>query len=300
MKPVWIDCDPGTDDVLAILAALGSPALDVIGLTTVGGNADIDDATRNALATLEIAGRPEIPVWRGAGSPLKGQFQFAYEFHGESGIGFRMQPQKMRERPGSAVDAITQAVRARPGELTLIALGPLTNLALALRRYPGLADEVAEIVVMGGALEVAGNVTERAEFNIYNDAAAAAAVFGCGARTTLVGLDVTEQVMFRRGRDPWIAGEGASSALARRILRNWFDGHPDGTGYALHDPLAVAAAIDPDLLSCRRGRVAVEARAGTELGRTTATYGSGATAIALGVESERAAALIGDVIGAGS
>ena len=180
----------------------------------------------------------------------------------------------------------------RPGELTLIALGPLTNVAQALRREPKLADEVAEIIVMGGAVEAPGNVTGHAEFNIYNDPAAAGVVFDSGAQVTLVGLDVTEQVAVSREDEPWIKGESASASLARRLLAAWFALHPDRGPYGLHDPLAVAAAVDPTLLSCRQGEVGVEVRQGDRLGKTTASYGPGPVRVALGVDAARAVSLI--------
>ena len=296
MKPVLIDCDPGSDDVLAILAALNSPALDVGGLTTVGGNATIDDTTRNALAILEIAGRADVPVWKGAGRPLVGEFRFGYDYHGEAGVGIRLESPTIHEQPEPAVDAIARAVLERPGELTLIALGPLTNVALALQQEPRLAEEVAEIIVMGGAVEAPGNITEHAEFNTYNDPAAAGVVFDSGAQVTLVGLDVTEQVAVSREEKPWIEGESASASLARRLLAAWFALHPDRGPYGLHDPLAVAAAIDATLLSCRQGKVAVETRPGDRLGKTTASYGPGPVRAALGVDADRAVSLITGLI----
>ena len=296
MKPVLIDCDPGSDDALAILAALNSPDLDVVGLTTVGGNATIDDTTRNALAILEIGGRAEVPVCRGAGRPLVGEFRFGYDYHGEAGVGIRLEAPATREQPEPAVDAIARTVLDRPGELTLIALGPLTNVAQALRREPKLADEVAEIIVMGGAVEAPGNVTGHAEFNIYNDPAAAEVVFDSGAQVTLVGLDVTEQVAVSREDEPWIKGDSASASLARRLLAAWFALHPDRGPYGLHDPLAVAAAVDPTLLSCRQGEVGVEVRQGDRLGKTTASYGPGPVRVALGVDAARAVSLIRDLI----
>ena len=296
MKPVLIDCDPGSDDVLAILAALNSPALDVGGLTTVGGNATIDDTTRNALAILEIAGRADVPVWKGAGRPLVGEFRFGYDYHGEAGVGIRLESPTIHEQPEPAVDAIARAVLERPGELTLIALGPLTNVALALQQEPRLAEEVAEIIVMGGAVEAPGNITEHAEFNTYNDPAAAGVVFDSGAQVTLVGLDVTEQVAVSREEKPWIEGESASASLARRLLAAWFALHPDRGPYGLHDPLAVAAAIDATLLPCRQGKVAVETRPGDRLGKTTASYGPGPVRAALGVDADRAVSLITGLI----
>ena len=296
MRPVLIDCDPGSDDALAILTALDSPDLDVVGLTTVGGNATIDDTTRNALAILEIAGRADVPVWRGAGRPLVGEFRFGYDYHGEAGLGIRLEAPAAREQPEPAVGSIARAVLDQPGELTLIALGPLTNVAQALRREPKLADEVAEIIVMGGAVEAPGNITGHAEFNIYNDPAAAAVVFDSGAQVTLVGLDVTEQVAVSREDEPWIEGESGGASLARRLLAAWFALHPDRGPYGLHDPLAVAAAIDPSLLSCRQGEVDVETRLGDRLGKTTASYGPGPVGVALGVDADRAVSLITDLI----
>lgn len=296
MRPVLIDCDPGSDDALAILVALNSPDLDVVGLTTVGGNATIDDTTRNALAVLEAAGRTDVPVWRGAGRPLVGDFRFGYYYHGAGGLGIRPEPPTTREQPEPAVDAIVRAVTARPGELTLIALGPLTNVAHALRRQPKLAGEVAEIVVMGGAVESPGNITDHAEFNTYNDPAAAAVVFDSGARVTLVGLDVTKQVAVTREDEPWTEGDSAGASLARRLLAAWFELHPDRGPYDLCDPLAIVAAIDPALLSCRPGTVAVETEPGEMLGKTTAQYGSGSVGVALGVEGNKAVSMITDLI----
>ena len=133
-------------------------------------------------------------------------------------------------------------MRERPGKLTLIALGPLTNVALALRRRPELATDVGEIIVMGGALHVPGNVTEHAEFNIYNDPAAASIVFGSGAPVKLLGLDVTSQVAISRSDDPWSKDGSKTALLARCILNSWFECHPGADGYSLHDPLTVAAA----------------------------------------------------------
>ena len=296
MKSVLIDCDPGSDDALAILAGLNSPDLDVLGLTTVGGNATIDDTTRNALAVLEMVGRADVPVWRGADRPLVGEFRFGYDYHGEAGLGIRLELPTTREQPEPAVDAIVRNAMERRGDLTLIALGPLTNVALALRQESKLAQEVAEIIVMGGAVEAPGNITDHAEFNTYNDPSAAEVVLGSGAQVTVVGLDVTEQVAVSREGEPWIEGESASASLANRLLAAWFELHPDRGPYGLHDPLAVAAAIDPALLSCREGTVSVETRPGDRLGKTTARYGPGPVRAALGVDAARAVSLITSLV----
>ena len=183
-------------------------------------------------------------------------------------------------------------MRERPGKLTLIALGPLTNVALALRRRPELATDVGEIIVMGGALHVPGNVTEHAEFNIYNDPAAASIVFGSGAPVKLLGLDVTSQVAISRSDDPWSKDGSKTALLARCILNSWFECHPGADGYSLHDPLTVAAAIDPTLLSYRQCPVAVEVQPGDNQGKTTAGNGHGPVGVALAVEPDRARLLI--------
>lgn len=296
MRPVLIDCDPGTDDALAIFMALNSPELEVVGLTTVGGNASLADTTRNALALLEIAGRSDVPVWRGAGESLQGGFTYAYEFHGSQGIGVQLPTPSAEVRPGPAADAISTAARQRPGELTLLALGPLTNVAVALRQRPQLAGELAEILVMGGALETAGNVTAWAEFNIYNDPLAAAEVFASGASVALVGLDVTTKVELDRSFGGWGERTTPTAAAAEDILRSRLAvcGRPER--YSLHDPLTVAAAIDPGLISWSRGTLAVDIGGGAERGRTVLAADEGGGRGATGVDADRARALIVDLV----
>ena len=299
MRPVLIDCDPGTDDALAIFAALNSPDLEVVGITTVGGNASLADTTRNALGLLGVCGRGDVPVWRGADSPLSGEFTYAYEFHGAGGMGVRLPETAARPRSGPAADAIAAAARQRPGELTLIALGPLTNVAIALANRPELAGELAEILVMGGALQAPGNVTAHAEFNIFNDPEAAAAVCASGAPVGLVGLDVTTAVSIDRSADRWRGDRSPSAAQAGRILDSWFATHPDFGRYNLHDPLTVAAAIDPAICDWRRGRLTVDVGDGPERGRTALVDGDGPDRAAVGVEVDRALAMILDLVRAG-
>ena len=299
MRPVLIDCDPGTDDALAIFAALNSPDLEVVGVTTVGGNASLADTTRNALELLEICGRGDIPVWRGAAGPLSGEFTYAYEFHGAGGIGARLPAAASDARSGPADEAIATAARQQPGELTLIALGPLTNVAVALSNWPELAGDLNEILVMGGALQVPGNVTAHAEFNIYNDPWAAAAVFSSGVPVALVGLDVTTAVTIDRSADNWRGKQSRTAAQARRILDTWFDTHPDFDRYDLHDPLTVAAAIDPGICEWRSGRLVVDSSDGPERGRTMLEDGDGSDRAAVGVNAGRALAVIRDLVQGG-
>ena len=299
MRPVLIDCDPGTDDALAIFAALNSPDLEVVGITTVGGNASLADTTRNALELLAVCGRGDIPVWRGAAGALTGEFTFAYEFHGTGGIGAQLPAASADARSGSADAAIAAAARQRPGELTLIALGPLTNVATALGNWPELAGDLAEILVMGGALQVPGNVTAHAEFNIYNDPEAAAAVCSSGVPVALVGLDVTTAVSIDRSSYHWRGNRSRTAAEAGRILDSWFATHPDFDRYDLHDPLTVAAAIDPEICDWRSGRLVVGASDGPERGRTVLEDADGSVRAAVGVDAARALAVIRDLVQGG-
>ena len=299
MRPVLIDCDPGTDDALAIFAALNSPDLEVVGITTVGGNASLADTTRNALGLLEVCGRGDIPLWRGAARPLSGEFTFAYEFHGAEGMGVRFPEPLTKPQSGPAEDAIAAAAHERPGELTLIALGPLTNVARALGNWPELAGEVAQILVMGGALRVPGNVTGHAEFNIYNDPEAAAAVCASGAPVSLVGLDVTTAVSIERSAEYWPEARSPTAARAEEILESWFATHPGFNSYNLHDPLTVAAAIDPAICSWRSGRLIVGTGDWAERGRTKLEYGDGPSRAALEVDAARALAIILDLVRGG-
>ena len=292
MRPVLIDCDPGADDALAIFMALNSADLDVVGLTTVGGNASLADTTRNALGLLEAAGRSDVPVWRGADRPLDGDFTFAYEVHGAGGLGVQLAPPSADIRPEPAADAIAALSAEHSGELTLIALGPLTNVAHALQSRPALARECAQVLIMGGALGVPGNITEHAEFNIYNDPPAAALVFACGAPLALVGLDVTTAVKIDRTAAPWSDGATATARLAGRIFQSWAESHPEADGFSLHDPLTVAAAIDPGLISWQSGTLQVESEDPARRGKTTLLAGAGTARAAVAVAVERARAMV--------
>ena len=189
--------DPGTDDALALIAALNFPELDVLGVTTVGGNASLADTTRNALRLLEHLGS-DLPVSRGSARPLKGRFEYAYHFHGAAGLGVRLPRPRTAPTTERAVERIVRAASEHRGALTVIALGPLTNVARALRSEPSLAGWLAEVVVMGGAVEVPGNVTPHAEFNIYDDPEAANEVLASGVPARLIGLDVTMEMHLDR------------------------------------------------------------------------------------------------------
>ena len=280
-----IDCDPGGDDALAIMMALNIPEIEMLGLTTTGGNARLSDTTRNALRVLETVGRTDLPVFKGAARPQKGYFHYAYDIHGSTGIGVRLRSPVTQVKQPSAQEIISESALENFGTLKIVALGPLTNLAISLNQNPNLIGAIKEIIVMGGAVEVPGNVTDSAEFNFYNDPISANIILNSGIPITLIGLDVTEQVFFKRNQSPWIEGSSCTAILARRIIESWFLRHKTSDNFKLHDPLAILAAIDPTLFSYKRGRVRIETKVPQYRGRTIASYGSGPVQIAVGVDT---------------
>ena len=287
MNKVIIDTDPGTDDAIALIAALNSPEFEVMALTTVAGNASLPDATRNALGLLACLRRSDIPVYVGADTPLIGQFQFAENYHGPGGMTTPLPEPETSPGPVPAEQYIRDAVRDSGDDLTIIALGPLTNVALAILGEPDIKDLIKEIFVMGGAVEVGGNVTPYAEFNIYDDPRAANIVFDSGIPITLVGLDVCKRVAFGRDDTDWKTGTSTGERLATRIIEGWFDIHPEHDRYILCDPLTVAAAYAPDLLEYRRAKITVDEE-GERKGRTRADYDTGDVRVAVDVDVERA------------
>ena len=201
---IILDCDPGIDDALAIAFAHGHPGIELTGITTVAGNVGLAKTTANALAVCEFIGAAGTPVTAGCAGPLLRPALDARQVHGDSGLGGAvLPPAAASPAPGHAIDYIIETVRAAPGEITLVATGPLTNIALAVRREPRLADWVRGFVIMGGSAG-RGNVTPAAEYNIWADPEAAAAVFRAGWTVTMLGLDVTMRT-------------GATEAVLRRM-----------------------------------------------------------------------------------
>ncbi|MEO1060369.1 MAG: nucleoside hydrolase [Actinomycetota bacterium] len=250
-RQVLIDTDPGVDDAMAILMAFASPELEVVGLTTIFGNAATDVTTANAQRLLDVAGRPELPVARGASRPLVTEYLGPVpQVHGHNGLG-----DAPLDEPSSgptdldAADLMWQLASARPGELTLLALGPLTNLGTALQRHPELADLVAEVVLMGGNALGPGNATPVAEANVNNDPEAADLVFGAGWDVTMVGLDVTHRVTLGGAAlDRILAGDSPGARLlagAVPLYRGFFEETNGIDGIYVHDPSAVAYLVEP-------------------------------------------------------
>ncbi|MEM7341251.1 MAG: nucleoside hydrolase [Actinomycetota bacterium] len=263
-RPVIIDTDPGVDDAMALLMALASPELDVVGLTTIFGNAETTVTTANAIWILEVAGRADIPVTAGASAPLAAPYLGPVpQVHGANGIGGTdpVTPAGSAAA-GSAADALFAAVAKRPGEVSILALGPLTNLAIALDRHPSIVDLVAEVVVMGGNALVPGNATPVAEANINNDPEAADAVFGAGWPIVMVGLDVTHQVNLAATAIARITGgetpEAHLLAAAVPTYQRFFEVTNGLDGIYVHDPTAVAYLIAPDAFTTERWPLRVE------------------------------------------
>lgn len=286
-RKIIIDTDPGIDDAMAILFALNSPDLDLLGLTTVYGNVHTPLATANALALLDYCGRSDVPVAAGAGMPLEVPLHGVASFvHGDNGLGEVELPRSAHEPEAvSAAEFIVGQVLFAPGEVTLVAVGPLTNLALALERDPRIA-EAAEVVLMGGAVDCAGNITACAEANIYHDPHAAAKVFSAGWPVTMIGLDVTARTVMDEEYLESLRATRSGELIHRltRFYTRFYRSRHGIDGAQTHDPSAVAALIDADLFGFRRGRVEVVLE-GEERGRTLLVEGEGPVAAATEVDS---------------
>ncbi len=241
---LYLDCDTGVDDALAIALLLNSPEVDLVGAGTVSGNTGAEQAARNTLDLLSLAGRGDVPVAAGARHALTGDFDGgAPSVHGGNGIGGVTLPRAAAEPvPVEAAELLLAIARARPGELRILATGPLTNLALALRREPRLPALVRDVTIMGGAVRVAGNITGRAEANLRHDPEAAAEVLAAPWPVTLVPLDVTMNHCFTPADQQALrtSGDPAAAAVAE-MLTGYFDFYEPLFGerrVPLHDPLA--------------------------------------------------------------
>jgi purine nucleosidase len=271
---IILDCDPGIDDALAIAFAQGHPGLNLIGITSVAGNVSLAKTTRNALAVSEFVGAKNTPVTAGCAMPLVRPALDARTVHGDSGLGGAKLPEPVtKPAPGHGVDYIIDTVRAAPGEITLVATGPLTNIAMAVRKEPRLTGWVKDFVIMGGS-SGRGNVTPAAEFNIWADPEAAAAVFGAGWTVTVLGLDVT----LKTGATPaTLARMGELGSLGAELLLpalNQYRSASEPGGPAVHDVCAVVYVAEPSLFGLTNASIEVETAGRLTSGMTVTDFGT--------------------------
>jgi inosine-uridine nucleoside N-ribohydrolase len=265
---ILLDCDPGHDDAIALLLALASPEVDLVGVTTVHGNQTLEKTTLNALKLLEFVGRTDVPVAVGADRPLRREPFVAEYVHGESGMDGPALPQPTTAPvDGHAVDFIARTVLESAEPVTLVPTGPLTNIGLFLSLHPDAAARVERIVLMGGAIGE-GNVTPAAEFNIWVDPEAADRVFSSGLDVTMVGLDVTHRAIFGPEPTGRLKAAGRVGAMVAELLEFYGRFHRETYGWdgsPIHDAVAMAHAFRPGILETVRTGVRVDC--GEELGR---------------------------------
>ena len=270
--PVILDVDPGVDDALALMLVLASPEVELVGVSTVSGNVPVEVGTRNALRLLNFLDRGDIPVFKGAEKPLTADPCYASEVHGPEGLGEAVLPETKGHPRGDGVSFLVEALDSSPGEVTLVATGPLTNLALANRKRPGILARAKEVIVMGGAIGAPGNVTPTAEFNFYVDPHAAQEVIASVASISLVTLDTTRQVALREDviRDrilPLGTGKAEFVKMATRTAIDFGKRLTGESGIYLHDPLAVGLALAPSFFGLAPLFVDVETEGGMTRGQ---------------------------------
>jgi purine nucleosidase len=276
-KKILFDTDPGIDDACAILLALASPEISVEGLSIVHGNCSLEQATTNALSVLELGNASQIPVAKGCDLPLVQPSLLAPETHGDSGLGYAKLPEP-RARPigQHAIDFLIEKILSSPGEITLVAIGPLTDVALAIRQEPRLVEAIKELIIMGGAIRYEGNTTALAEFNTYADPHAAHIVYHSGVPITLVPLDVTYQCILTpvdvRRLQEIDSPITTFIADATRFYMEFHDEYQKIEGCVINDPLALALTFAPELCTYQELPVDVDLSGGIAMGKTVADF----------------------------
>ena len=270
-KKIIIDCDTGIDDALALLIALQHPEWNILGITAVSGNVPLEHTAPNCIRICTLAGK-KIPVYAGSAKPLYCEQRMAERVHGKDGLGGVKLPLGYAVEEESALSYLTGTVRENPGEIEIIAIGPLTNIALAILTDPHFSENVGHLTIMGGAIH-GGNATASAEFNIWADPEAAKIVFNAGIPMTMIGLDVTNQAIL--GFDVVDRWKGSDNAVVRTAGELLFSFHHlfDGIGakgYALHDPLTIAYVMDPTLVTTQDLYIDVETKNTLANGKTVA------------------------------
>jgi inosine-uridine nucleoside N-ribohydrolase len=269
--PILIDCDPGHDDAIALLLAVASPEVELLGVTTVCGNQTVDKTTANAIRVLEFVGRGDVPVAAGADRPLARERFVAAYVHGESGLdGPALAPPQKSPEPEHAVDFLAGRILGAPEAPTLIAVGPLTNVALLLARYPEVTEHIRQVVVMGGAI-AEGNVTPAAEFNVWADPEAARRLFRSELDVTMIGLDVTHKALLTPAHGERLRETGKAGTLVAELLEFFTVFHRETYGFPgspIHDAVAVAQVIRPGIVETLERHVEIETESELCRGRT--------------------------------
>lgn len=273
-RRVLIDCDPGIDDALALLLAHVSPEIELAAVTVTGGNCSMEQGVRNALSVLDLV-RSDVPVVRGVALPLIRPPYTAPETHGDSGLGNAHLPDpSTAPADDHAVDRIIREVLRAPEPITIVAIGPLTNVALAIRREPRIVERVHEVIVMGGAFDVPGNTTPLAEFNVYVDPHAAHIVLHSGMPITIISWDITSRVLLlQQDVDRLLEQPSPISRFIADATSFYIDFHDTYFGYtgcAINDPCALALVFRPDLAVCDELFMDVEIASETSIGKTIA------------------------------
>jgi len=271
---IIIDTDPGQDDAAAIMLALGSPELEILGLTIVAGNVPLDLTTRNALMICELSGRLDVKVFAGAKGPLIGPQVTAEHAHGESGLdGPDIFKPSITLQPRYAPDFLVETILKEDEKtVTLCPIGPLTNIALALKLEPKIAPRIKQIVLMGGGYFAQGNITPSAEFNIFADPEAAKIVFNCGAPIIMMPLDVTHQILTTKARVEKIQAVGNTASLALAKMLSFYSRYNSkkygNDGAPLHDPTTIAWLLKPELFNGKHCNVEIETESKITRGAT--------------------------------
>jgi inosine-uridine nucleoside N-ribohydrolase len=271
MTRMILDCDPGHDDAMALMLALGSSEVELLGVTTVAGNQTVAKTTANAIRVLDHLGLETVPVAAGARGPLVRDGHFVGEVHGDTGLdGPELPPPAREPEREHAIDWIAETLASESGPVTLVPTGPLTNVALFIARYPELVDRLERVVLMGGAIGE-GNVTPAAEFNIWADPEAARRVFASGVDLTMVGLDVTQKALMTEAHAERLRAAGRAGRLVAELYgfySRYHRGRRGRKGAPVHDALAVAHVIDPSLIQTQHCGVIVDTGPELSRGRT--------------------------------
>ena len=251
MKKVIIDVDTGIDDALALILAVNSNRLDILGVTTVAGNIPVEYSTRNTLKVLKLLEREDIEVYQGSSKPIEREIIFRNSVHGRDGIAGELSNMTTKSKNEMyAIDYMIGEINKNPGEITIIMLGPVTNLVTAIKKEPTIVDKIKEVYIMGGAVRVPGNITPVAEFNFYVDPESASDIMKHGLDIKLISLDVTRDAILTEDDLKYINKKSEYGKFIYNISKYYMDKSPNKVDKSclLHDPLVVAAVIDDDIL----------------------------------------------------